>query len=105
MIRGDVHEYRDRQAVGHEQAGPRYCVVVQSTHLLPSSTVVVAPTSASAPELTYRPRVNVLDRRTSVLVEQMRAVDVSRLGRKVAELSMEEMWTVDDALKSLLGLV
>jgi mRNA-degrading endonuclease toxin of MazEF toxin-antitoxin module len=40
-----------------------------------------------------------------VLVEQMRAVDVSRLGRKVAELSMEEMWTVDDALKSLLGLV
>ena len=105
MIRGDVHEYVYRQVVGHEQAGPRFCIVVQSSHLLPSSTVVVVPTSASAPELTYRPRVSVLNQKTSVLVEQMRAVDVSRLGRKVGQLSMEEMWTVDDALKSLLGLM
>ncbi len=105
MIRGDVHEYVGREVVGHEQSGPRYCVVVQSSHFLPSSTVVVAPTSARAPELSYRPRVSVLTQKTSVLVEQMRAVDVSRLGRKVGQLSVEEMWTVDDALRSILGLV
>jgi len=105
MIRGDVHEFVDKQVVGHEQSGPRYGVVVQSSHLLPSSTVVVAPTSASAQELTYRPRVKVLNQKTSVLVEQMRAVDISRLGRKVGHLSMEEMWMVDEALRSILGLV
>jgi mRNA interferase MazF len=104
MIRGDVHEYVDRGTVGHEQAGRRYCVVLQSSHLLPSSTVLVAPTSLSALEQTYRPRVTVLNQRTSVLVEQIKATDVSRLGRKVGQLSMEELWTVDDAIKDVLGL-
>jgi mRNA-degrading endonuclease toxin of MazEF toxin-antitoxin module len=39
-----------------------------------------------------------------VLVEQIKATDVSRLGRKVGQLSMEELWTVDDAIKDVLGL-
>jgi len=60
--------------------------------------------SLSAPEQTYRPRVTVLNQRTSVLVEQIKATDVSRLGRKVGQLSMEELWTVDDAIKDVLGL-
>lgn len=105
MIRGDVHEYLDNRSVGHEQSGPRYCVVVQATHLLPSSTVLVAPTSTKAPELTYRPRVSVLNQRTSVLVEQIKVTDMSRLGRRVGQLSMEEMWSVDDAIKDVFGLV
>jgi mRNA interferase MazF len=50
MVRGDIHEIADRDAVGHEQTGQRFCVILQSSHLLPSSTVLVAPTSASAPE-------------------------------------------------------
>ena len=105
MIRGDVHEYVDNRAVGHEQSGPRYCVVLQATHLLPSSTVLVAPTSTRAPELTYRPRVTILKQKTCVLVEQIKVTDVSRLGRKVGQLSIEEMWSVDDAIKDVLGLV
>ena len=105
MIRGDVHEYMDQQAVGHEQSGPRYCVVIQASHLLPSSTVLVAPTSTRAPELTYRPRVTILKLKTSVLVEHIKVTDVSRLGRKVGHLSMEEMWSIDDAIKDVLGLV
>jgi mRNA interferase MazF len=105
MVRGDIHEIADRDAVGHEQTGQRFCVILQSSHLLPSSTVLVAPTSASAPEKSFRPRVGVLGLKTTVLVEHLKAADASRLGRKVGQLSTEELWRVDDAIRDVLGLV
>lgn len=105
MIRGDVHEFLDQRTTGHEQAGRRFCVVVQGTHHLPSSTVVVAPTSLTAPHRSYRPRVRVLDRKTAVLVQHMKSVDISRLGRLVGHLSTEELWRIDDAIKDVLGLL
>jgi mRNA-degrading endonuclease toxin of MazEF toxin-antitoxin module len=43
-------------------------------------------------------------RLTRVLVEQLGAVDVQRLGRRVSRLTTEEMWSVDDALAVVLGL-
>ena len=39
-----------------------------------------------------------------VLVEQLGALDVQRLGRRIGRLSTEEMWAVDDALVTVLGL-
>jgi len=39
-----------------------------------------------------------------VLVEQMGAVDVQRLGRRIRRLDSREMWAVDDALMTVLGL-
>ncbi len=39
-----------------------------------------------------------------VLVEQLGAVDVQRLGRRIGRLIAEEMWSVDDALVVVLGL-
>jgi len=41
---------------------------------------------------------------TRVLVEQVGAVDVSRLGDHVALASTEEMWSVDESLMTVLGL-
>jgi mRNA-degrading endonuclease toxin of MazEF toxin-antitoxin module len=38
------------------------------------------------------------------LVEQLGAVDVQRLGRRIGRLTAEEMWSVDDALVVVLGL-
>ena len=39
-----------------------------------------------------------------MLVEQLGAVDVQRLGRRVGRLTAEEMWSLDDALVVVLGL-
>jgi mRNA-degrading endonuclease toxin of MazEF toxin-antitoxin module len=38
------------------------------------------------------------------LVEQLGAVDVQRLRRRVGRLTTEEMWSVDEALVVVLGL-
>jgi mRNA-degrading endonuclease toxin of MazEF toxin-antitoxin module len=43
-------------------------------------------------------------RTTKVLVEQIGAVDASRLGELSGHLSAEELWGVDDALTTILDL-
>ena len=45
MQRGDVYRFRLPKGVGHEQAGERFGVVVQTDAMLPRSVVLVAPTS------------------------------------------------------------
>jgi mRNA interferase MazF len=102
--RGDVYRFKVPKGVRHEQQGGRNGVVVQSDVLLPRSVVVVAPTSRSAKPASFRPEVDVAGGPTRVLVEQLGAVDVQRLGRRVGRLTSEEMWSVDDALVVVLGL-
>jgi len=102
--RGDVYRFKVPKGVGHEQQGERYGVVVQSDVMLPRSVVVVAPTSRSAKPASFRPEVEVTGGQTRVLVEQLGAIDVQRLGRRVGRLTAKEMWSVDDALVVVLGL-
>ena len=104
MRRGEIHELRLPKGLGHEQQGRRYGVVVQSDALLPRSVVLVAPTSTSARPASFRPTVDIAGKRTRVLVEQLGAVDVSRLGDVVGHLTQEEQWGVDVALATVLDL-
>jgi mRNA interferase MazF len=102
--RGDVYRFRMPKGVGHEQQGDRFGVVVQADEFLPRSVVIVAPTSRSARAASFRPEVQVGRVTTRVLVEQIGAVDAQRLGRRAAHLSAEEMWSIDEALLTVLGL-
>lgn len=104
MQRGEVYRFKVPKGTGHGQQGERFGVVVQSDALLPRSVVVVAPTSRSARPASFRPEVSVAGDSTRVLVEQLGAVDVQRLGRRIGRLSADEMWVVDDALVTVLGL-
>ena len=104
MLRGDVYRFRLPKGTGHEQHGDRFGVVVQADELLPRSVVLVAPTSRSARPASFRPEVEVEGETTRVLVEQVGAVDVQRLADLSGHLSREELWGVDDALMTVLGL-
>ena len=104
MRRGEVYRFKTPKGVGHEQQGVRYGVVVQADELLPRSVVIVAPTSRSARPASFRPEIEVGGEATRVLVEQIGAVDVQRLGRRAGTLSAPDMWSIDDALATVLGL-
>lgn len=105
MRRGDVYEFRPPRRHGHEQRGKRFGVVLQADALLPRSVVVVAPTSGSARPASFRPEIAIGEQSTKVLVEQLGAVDASRLGDLVGHVSPEEMWGIDEALLTVLGLL
>jgi mRNA interferase MazF len=103
-VRGEVFRLRaSRELRGHEQAGPRYAVVVQSD-ALPLSTWLVAPTSTAARPATFRPEVQIAGRTTRVLAEQTAAVDPSRLGDSAGHLTFEELRRLGAALRLVLDL-
>lgn len=88
FVRGDLYRLRAPKDVrGHEQAGTRFAVVVQSDDL-PLSTWVVAPTSTGRREATFRPEVD----------------PETRLGQFAGRLGAAELRAVNAALMTVLGL-
>ena len=79
-------------------------MVVQADPFLPSSVVLIAPTSQGAQPASFRPEIEIGGRTTRVLVEQLRAVDVGRLGKLAGHVSPEEQWSIDSALLTVVAL-
>ena len=105
MVRGEVFRLRvPRGARGTEQRGARFAVVVQADELLALSTVLVAPTSRSAPPRSFRPAIDLAGQQTRVLLEQTTAVTTDRLGDSCGRLSAQETRALDDALSVVFGL-
>ena len=104
MLRGDIYRFKAPKGIGHEQHTDRFAVIVAADEFLPRSVVIVAPTSRSARAASFRPEIDVKGETTRVLVEQLGAIDVQRLGRRCGHLSAEEIWGVDEALTTVLGL-
>ena len=103
-MRGGVHELRaPRGAKGHEQAGSRFAVVLQSDDLI-LSTLIVAPTSQSAAPRSFRPTITVGSDRTQVLVEQTTTIAPERMGKLVGHVSRRELDAIDEALRLVLEL-
>lgn len=106
MQRGEVFQLRASRTVrGHQQAGRPYGVVLQADELLVLSTVIIAPTSTHALPASFRPEVEIDGTRTRVLVEQIGAVDPSRLGESRGLLARNELRDVDRALAAVVGLI
>jgi mRNA interferase MazF len=104
-VRGDVYRLKaPRDARGHEQAGPRYAVVVQSDDL-PLSMWLIAPTSTGRRPASFRPEIEIDGVATRVLVEQLTVIDPElRLAGFAGRLSTAELAALDDALRAVLAL-
>jgi len=89
---------------GHVLHGPRYAVVIQADDLLALSTVVVCPTSRSAPAASFHPEVTIECEPTKVLCEMAGAVDGRAIGKQVAHLSLDELQAVEEGLQLVLDL-
>lgn len=104
MRRGDIFRIRPLSGQGHVQRGARFGVIIQTNALLKLSTVIVAPTSKSAQPASFRPIVRVQQDDTHVLIDQLTALDVGRLGKQVGTLTLEELWAIDDAIRMMLSV-
>jgi len=101
-MRGEVYRLPAR-GKGHEQQGRRYAVVLQPDWLT-LSTWIVAFTSTSARETSFRPPVAIADRHTLVMCDQLATVDINRLTESVGFLTIDEMRRVDEALALVLDV-
>ena len=68
------------------------------------STVLVAPTSRSAPPRIFRPTITVNGEQTQVLVEQTSAVAAERLGELVGRVAYDELVALNEGPRLVLEL-
>lgn len=110
MRRGQVYYADLRPVVGCEQGGIRPCVIIQNdAGNQYSSTVIVAMmTTQSKKALPTHIAASAedfcLDSNTTILLEQLRTIDKSRLQSFVGRLSDGTMRRVDEALHISLAL-
>ena len=104
MVCGDVQAIKLPRRRGRVQHGPRYAVIVQADDLLALSTVVICPTSRSAPPASFHPQIAFGEQPTRVLCEMVGAVDSRALGQQAGRLTVDEIRSVDEALLLVLSL-
>jgi mRNA interferase MazF len=106
MIRGAAYPVDLGDAKrGHEQRGRRLGLVM-SIEQNTWSTVTIIPTSTSAQASVFRPEAIIAGRSTRILIDQIRAIDVSYItGELVDYLSRDDMAQVDHTLSRYLGLI
>lgn len=110
MKRGQVYYADLRPVMGSEQGGIRPCVIIQNdVGNLYSPTVITAMmTTQKKPNLPTHIAVSDkdenLDMNTTIMLEQLRTIDKSRLSSFVGDLSKETMQKVDKALHISLAL-
>jgi len=96
--------------IGQEQGGRRPVVVVSSNglHALPINMVVVVPLTGHDRGLVTRPRINGLDsglRQASFArPEDMRAIDASRLQRRLGRVSNDDLAEIRKVMRYFLDL-
>ena len=106
MIRGAVYPVDLGEAKrGHEQRGRRFGLLI-SIEQDAWSTVTVIPTSTSAQASVFRPEVVVAGRNTTILIDQIRAIDVLYVtGELVDYLSRDDMAQAEHGLSRYFGLL
>jgi mRNA interferase MazF len=105
VIRGAVYQVDLGDAKrGHEQRGRRYGLVL-SPSSMPWSVATIIPTSTSAQPSVFRPELELLGKKTRLLVDQIRTVDVRYIhGDPVQYLDRYELAEVEHAVGRYLGL-
>ncbi len=109
--RGDLWIVDLRPAIGWEVAKKRPALIISSDQINSiSPLVVVIPISSQIPEVIGLEKIFLskkeanLEKDSIVLVNQIRTVDKTRIGKKVGKISQQKLEEVEDALKLVLGI-
>jgi len=108
ILRGDII-WADLEPVrGHEQAGRRPVVVLSHDIFNErSGTVIAMAITSQEPAagfpLTFELQSANLPKRSWVKIGQIRTLSTTRLGKRIARLSPEELASVLEGLNEILG--
>jgi mRNA interferase MazF len=107
--RGSVHYIQFDPAVGREIRKTRPAVVVSNDHMNElAATILVMPITGGHYDyyhwISLEPPEGGLKKPSSIITEQLRAVDKGRVGRRLGMVSSETMVGIEDAIRDHCGL-
>ena len=107
--RGSVHYIQFDPAVGREIRKTRPAVVISNNHMNElAATVLVMPITGGSYDYYHwvplKPPEAGLKKASSIVTEQIRAVDKGRVGRRIGMVSPETMARIEDAIRDHCAL-
>jgi mRNA interferase MazF len=104
--RGDIYWMSLDPTVGSETQKTRPCVIVSNNAQNKKSLrVIMAPITSKIKTIyPFEARVAVAGKEGKAMLDQIRAVDKSRLGKKITSADIETLLEIDRALKVALAL-
>jgi len=108
ILRGDVFWADLNPTRGHEQGGLRPVVVISEDVFNARSGTVIAMAITSQPQragfpLTLELTSVKLPKRSWVKISQVRTLSVQRVGKKIGQVSAEELGRLIEGLNEIVG--
>lgn len=111
MQEGDIYFVEIPASNGHEQAGPRPAIIIQSSGIEKLPTVLVIPLTSKIKAIEFPftlliepDRDNNLDFVSVALLFQLRAIDKNRLKNKLGKISLNKLKLIKNKISELMGM-
>jgi mRNA interferase MazF len=99
----DVFVFDPEPVKGHEVKKIRPCVIISPDDLNQNlATVIVAPMTTKARNYSFRPAVTMGGVRGSIMLDQIRGVDKTRLTKRIGSLTEQNITLVKSVLREML---
>ena len=103
--RFEVYWYDPEPSIGVEIKKVRPCVVLSPDELNKHiDSVIIAPLTSNIRSWQFRPAVELMGVRSSVMLDQIRAVDRSRLKKYTGTIQIADQVKIQAHLKTLFSL-
>jgi len=96
--RFEIYLVKLNPTIGSEIQKTRPCIVVSPDEMNMLKTVIIAPLTSKGFDFIFRPKINFQGKEGLILLDQIRAVDKSRLVKKIGEVEKERAKIVSSTL-------
>ena len=108
ILRGSVHWAELNPVKGHEQSGTRPVLILSHDVFNERSGTVIAMAITSQPQragfpLTYEFRSGMQGKKAWVKISQIRTLSIERIGKRIGQVSAEELAEIVEGLNEVIG--
>ena len=89
--------------VGSKIRKTRPCIVISPDEMNVLRTVIIAPLSSKGFDFIFRPKIQFQEKEGLVLLDQIRAVDKSRLVKRLGNVSEEKTREISETLVEMFS--
>lgn len=104
--RGEIYWVQLDPTIGTEIQKTRPCLILSNNSQNKKGLRVIAAPLTSKVKTVYpfEAKITLKNRECKVLLDQIRALDIKRIGSKIDSIDLQTMLTVEEALKVALAL-
>jgi len=101
LSRFDIVLVKLNPTVGSEIQKTRPCIVISPNEMKALKTVIVAPMTSKGFSFVFRPSIHFEKKDGLVLLDQVRAVDKTRIIKKIGKVDIEMSKEIADTLQEM----